>query len=168
MNCAQFEVLLADGPLPADALAHMRSCSTCLEKAVAADPENLFRSLGGEDLEPSGGIDLFVFDVAQQIHVRQAETRLTRRREMPAAARWSIAAALAVGVAGSSLLYRPALNQAPGVSAPAVVASQVFDPSMTLPVIEEYSNGDATIVEMASESNLTLVMIFDESLPVDL
>ncbi len=168
MTCAQFEAFLAAGPLPADALAHMRSCSACLETAVAADPENLFRSLGGEDLEPSGGIDQFVADVVQQVHLREAETRLTRRREMPAAARWSIAAALAVGVAGSSLLYRPSLNQAPVVSAPAVVASQVYDPSMTLPVVEEYSNGGATIVEMASDSDLTLVMIFDESLPVDL
>lgn len=167
MRCNQFETLLTNGPLSTEALAHMRSCSSCLEKAIAADPENLFRSIGGQDLEPAGGIDPFVSDVMSQIHLREAESRLTRKREMPAAARWSIAAALAVGVAGASLLYRPSVNQVPALSAPAATA-QLFDPSVTVPVVEEYSNGGATIVEMASDSDLQVVMIFDESLPVDL
>ncbi len=168
MSCNQFERLLSSGPLSSEALAHMRICSSCLEQAVAADPENLFRSLGGEQLEPEGGTDQFVSEVMGQIHLREAETRLSRKREMPATARWSIAAALAVAVAGSALLYRPALDQVPAMSRPSAAAAQLFDPSVTLPVVEEYSNGGATIVEMASDSDLKVVMIFDESLPVDL
>lgn len=168
MSCARFIELLGGGPLTMEALAHMRSCGSCLEKAVAADGDNLFRSLGGAELEPEGGVDQFAAEVMHQIHVREAESQIARRRPMPAAVRWSIAATLAVGVAAASLMYRPALTQMAPPAMQQAAMSEQFDPSMTIPVVEEYSNGGATIVEMASDSDLKLVMIFDESLPADL
>lgn len=168
MNCSRFIGLLGEGPLTPEALAHMRACGSCLEKAVLADGDNLFRSLGGTELEPAGGIDQFAAEVMHQIHVREAESKIARRRPMPAAVRWSIAATLAVGVAAASLLYRPAVTPMTAPASQQAAVNDLFDPSMTVPVVEEYANGGATIVEMASDSDLKLVMIFDESLPADL
>lgn len=155
----------------AEGRAHVRACATCLEFAVSIDPDYLFRSIGGEDLVPPGGVDAFVGDVMQQVHVRRAEASMHRVVRFPAMARWSVAATLAAAVIGAAIWYRPA-TQAP-LPVTTVAAARPSVPAvatMARPVVENYESPNAMIVEVPTESDndLKIVMIFDESLPVDL
>lgn len=170
MSCTTFERALAEGPLSSAALSHMRSCASCLESAVAFDPENLFRSLGGEGLIPSGGADTFVSEIMQQIHMRQTEKTL---RPAPAGLsrpyRWSAAAALVVMTLAAALSFAP-WGSGPSPSGVVAKSERIAGPTLVRPVVEEYEATGATIVElpMESSSDARVVMVFDESLPVDL
>ena len=49
---------------------------------MGVDPDLFFRSLGGEELVPPGGVDAFAGDVMSQVRVRSAETSLAPRRSV--------------------------------------------------------------------------------------
>lgn len=168
MNCEAFREACGRGEQTAATLAHMRECSACLDFAVTVDPDNLFRSLGGDELVPDGGVDLFVDEVMQQVHVREAERKLVHRMRVPAPYRWAIAAALGIGVLTAPLYYHP--STAP-VATPAQVrvAAQLHRAEIEKPIVESYESQNATIVELSNDSSDTkVVMIFDEKLPADL
>lgn len=166
MNCESFRRLLStDQELTVEALAHMRACGACVDLAVAADPENLFRSLGGEELLPPGGLEPFVQSVMDGVQLRQTESRIVRRLNVPAWSRWAAAAALGVGLLGTALVYQPQPATAPVA---AVTAPAAIQDGFARPVVENYENVNATIVQLASADDLQVVMVFDDSLPADL
>lgn len=164
MNCETFQRTFAPGTDDPKALEHLRACDACLEHALRLDPDVLFRSLGLPAEEPPGGIDAFVGEVMQQVHLRDRERRLEPRRQLGAWSRWSAAAALGVAVIGGTIIYRtPAAR--PALDAPATRIATI-----ERPVIESYDSAGAMIVEMPAEGadDIRLVMVFDESLPADL
>jgi hypothetical protein len=174
MTCRQFRATLQPGTTDPALLEHLRHCDACLDYAMGIDPDLFFRSIGGEDLIPSGGVDAFVGDVMSQVRVRTAETSLTPRHAASVWRRLAIAATIVAGVTGTSLVYRlersaPAtqpvaqtLLSARRVSPrPAALATKSF--------VETYSSHNATIVEMPNDgSDAKVVMIFDDTLPADL
>lgn len=147
-------------------LEHLRKCDACLEFAVSADPDHFFRAIGGEELEPPGGVDAFTADVMAQVRLRQAEGSVARRFLIPPR-RLAAAAAIVVAIAGGTLVWQR--HEQPVLRAPAAVA-KVVRPIVTKPVVETYQSQNATIVEMPSQGNndANVVMIFDDSLPADL
>ncbi len=178
MNCDQFRADLANGNRTPDFLEHLRQCPECLELSVAVEPDDLFRSLGGQDHIPPGGVDLFVAEVIQQVHVRETESRMAPRSGLTSLRQWAVAATILVAIAATTLLYRPVAS-APAGHPTTTVASTALrhparldtvDPALIRPVVENYDSPDATIVEVPTEnsSDLKIVMIFDEHLPVDL
>ena len=149
-----------------EVLEHLRKCDACLEFAVAADPDHFFRAIGGEELEPPGGVEAFTADVMAQVRLRQAEGSVARRFLIPPR-RLAAAAAIVVAIAGGTLIWQRRDHPA-AVIAPAVAAK--LTPLVTKPVVETYQSQNATIVEMPSQGNndANVVMIFDDSLPADL
>lgn len=173
MKCETFRNECRQGIDSLEGRAHVRICANCLEHAVGVDPEYLFRSLGGDDIVPPGGVDSFVDDVMQQIHVRSHEQSLGRTLRFPAIARWSMAATFAVAILSAAIWYRPAVESPAPVSTTASAITQpvvVSRPDITRPVVENYESSNAMIVEVPTESDsdMKIVMIFDESLPVEL
>jgi hypothetical protein len=169
MNCETFRRILAAGqPLEGDALAHMRSCSSCLERAVDLDPDNLFRSLGGDEMLPPGGVEPFVQSVLDGVHVRQTENRIHHVATVPAWSRWAVAAALGLTVISAALFYRTAPQSVPVPMAAVQQPVQIARAAVSRPVIENYENANATIVELASADDMQVVMVFDDTLPADL
>ncbi|HEY5610275.1 MAG TPA: hypothetical protein VIL97_03640 [Thermoanaerobaculia bacterium] len=169
MSCEGFREACRDGVDTAETREHLRSCPSCLDTAVTIDPDHLFRALGGDPMIPPGGVDAFVADVMQQVQVRKTERRLGSVRRFPTIYRWGVAASLTVGLLSIALLDKPASSPmaAPNLaSRPAVVQQEL----VVRPVVEEYQMASATIVEVPTEpaDDLKVVMIFDESLPVDL
>lgn len=170
MTCAAFRAELRTDHLSAEALAHMRSCTSCLEAAVAADPENLFRSLGGGEILPPDGVDSFATDVMQEVRLRTTERSMRRTRFTPLV-RWSAAAALALVIGGITWTrwwgvgLRPTQEQPKAASPIATVAE-----SANLSIIESYEETGAMLVELPGQEgdDIKVVMIFDETLPVDL
>lgn len=168
MNCETFRQACRQGEQTAATLAHMRECGACLDFAVQIDPDNLFRSLGGDDLVPPCGIDLFVEEVMQQVHVREAERNLAYRIRVPAPYRWAVAAALGIGVLSAPLFYNASTVPAP-VAAPVRIAAGLHRADIERPIVESYESQNATIVEVPNDSSDTkVVMIFDDKLPADL
>lgn len=172
MSCQAFETLLSSGEMNAAGLAHMRSCAACLSVAISADPDYLFKSLGGAELIPAGGIDEFVTEVVQQVNVRRTEQAIgpSSLRVAPVY-RWAIAATLSF--AAISGLLEPARISSPGSSSLVAVTKGVTGPREPLtarPVVESYQASAATIVELPTDasSDTQIVMVFDETLPKDL
>ncbi|HYM59605.1 MAG TPA: hypothetical protein VEZ11_01790 [Thermoanaerobaculia bacterium] len=176
ISCQNFRTMLAPGTDDPSLLRHLRTCEACLDYAIGIDADLLFRSLGGEELVPPGGVDAFAADVMQQVRVRQAEGQVVAHHGAPGwPRRLAIAAVVAAGFSTSTLVY---LNRQPTVSNPLSAiavrpAAQVsFENAKltTKPVVESYSSDNATIVEMAAEgpNDAKVVMIFDEKLPADL
>ncbi len=168
MNCESFRNAIEQGTDSAAVRGHLRACDPCMEWAVAADPELMFRSLGIEETEPPGGTDAFVADVLRQVEMRDAERRLGRRTvRFTPVFRWSAAAALAVGVLGTLVMQRDRVETVVPTTPAAAVARAVI---VDRPVIEQYDSAGATIVEVPAQnsSDIRLVMVFDESLPADL
>lgn len=178
IGCESFRERFSAGCEDAVLLGHLRACDRCLDHAASIDPDVMFRSLGGADMIPPGGLDAFVDGVMQQVRVRSAETTVTAR---PVAAwpRWfAIAAALAVLFSGTLLFNRIETTTAPsGMTArsdsPIRTPLAVPASLATKPVVETYESRDtqnATIIEMPGEASdeVKLVMIFDENLPADL
>jgi len=170
MTCRQFRATLQPGTADAALLEHLRHCDACLDFAMGIDPDLFFRSIGGEELVPPGGVDAFVGDVMSQVRVRSAETSLAPRHAGSVWRRLAIAATIVAGVTGTSLVYRlersaPAPRPAHLVAAvkphPAALATKSF--------VETYSSHNATIVEVPNDgSDAKVVMIFDDTLPADL
>lgn len=169
MNCPDFLSRLNGVVEQPEMLDHLRECDSCLQAAVHADADNLFKALGGTELTPPEGEDLFVASVMQQVAVRQAERTARPPSRYPAIYRWSIAAALATLLVSAGLRYG-------GVGAPPhrnvptqQVASISTSPLVERPSLEDYDSAGATIVELpVSTSDMKIVMVFDESLPIDL
>jgi hypothetical protein len=170
MTCETYRHAFGEGSDSAETRAHFRSCEACLAWTLENDPDALFRSIGGAELVPAGGIDEFVGGVMREIRVRETERTLRGPRRIPAAYRWAVAAMFALAVVGGSMVHLS--SRAPERNAAAVAAvpqaAPLFSPSA--PVVESYQAAGATIIEMpaSSESEIRLVMIFDETLPMDL
>ena len=155
-------------------LEHVRECDRSLDFAASADPDILFRSLGGE-LVPPGGVDAFVEDVMRQVSVRHTEKAMRPANVVSWPRRLAMAATVAVGITGAALVYRidaPRATAPAGIPTAALVAPVAANPSTlaTKPVVETYESETATILEVPSDANdsVRIVMIFDDSLPVDL
>jgi hypothetical protein len=171
IGCETFRARFAPGTEDIEVLEHLRACDRCLDLAAHADPDVMFRALGG-DAMPPGGVELFVEEVMQQVRVRGVETTATRR-----VASWprrlAVAATLVAGLSGA-LLFRGINAPAPYQPDPVAIARQIAPVSQsrltTKPVVETYQSENATIVEMPSEAGdeVQMVMIFDENLPADL
>ena len=84
MTCHYFRANLQPGNADAAMLEHLRHCDACLDFAMSVDPDLFFRSLGGEELVPPGGIDAFVGDVMSQVRVHDAEASLAPRHAVSA------------------------------------------------------------------------------------
>ncbi|HUO84318.1 MAG TPA: hypothetical protein VM534_04310 [Thermoanaerobaculia bacterium] len=176
MRCEDFREAIAGGEQGAPVLAHVRACADCLEMAVSVDPDMLFRSLGGDQRLPSGGVDAFVAGVMQQVHLRETEQKMAEApRPMRPLARWAVAASLALALLSGLVAVRQSQREKTQLTSPVEVVATVPQPvfeemPMTLPVVEHYDSPDATIVSIPAQSkdDLEIVMIFDESLPVNL
>jgi hypothetical protein len=174
MTCQQFRASLQPGTTDAGLLEHLRHCDACLDHAMSVDPDLFFRSIGGEELIPSGGVDAFVSDVMSQVRVRNAETSLTPRRSVGVWQRLAIAATIAAGVTGAALVYRfeqshPTPRPVSLVAAAVRPMAAHFTATATKSFVETYSSHDATIVEVPNDgSDTKVVMIFDDKLPADL
>ena len=166
ISCDVFRKRFTAGTGDAELLQHLRSCDECLTTAIEIDPDAMFRSLGGEMIPP-GGVDAFVGDVMRQVHLRSTETAIVPPRRLGWARRAAIAATIAGATLAGLLVYQN--NQPASVLEPGVTRA-VLTPQTTRPVIESYESQNATIVEVPAESpsDVKIVMIFDESLPVDL
>ncbi|HTQ79157.1 MAG TPA: hypothetical protein VMM92_04115, partial [Thermoanaerobaculia bacterium] len=82
ITCETFRATLQPGEADPQLLAHLRSCDHCIEHALAVDPDNFFRLLGGEEMVPPGGVDAFAADVMAQVRLREAESALGGRRSL--------------------------------------------------------------------------------------
>jgi len=170
MNCLEFRSAFAPETDDAAILEHVRACDPCLDFAAHADPDIMFRAIGGGEMIPPGGVDAFVDDVMRAVHLRQAEDDLTpHRAPLGWTRKLAVAATLVAGITGGALMYErgqvaPASHLSP--------QSSVLSPRAlaTKPVVATYSSSKATIVEMPAESGNSpqVVMILDENLPADL
>ncbi len=169
ISCQTFRATLRPGSEDANSLQHLRSCDACVDYAVGVDPDLFFRSIGGEEMVPPGGIDAFVGDVMAQVRVRDAEGSSTR---LPMNRYLRSAAAVLLVIAGATGVYRYGHQEVkPGQAIVArVSAPPVLRPQATKAIVESYQSQNATIVELpsASPSDVKVVMIYDESLPADL
>lgn len=171
MTCQNFRASLQPGTTDSELLDHLRHCDACLDYAMSVDPDLFFRSMGGDELVPSGGVDAFVSDVMSQVRVRDAETSLAPRRSVGVWQRLAIAATVAAGVTGSVLVYH--YEQSHAVLTPQHAIASAVTPVTahyaTKSFVETYSSHDATIVEVPNDgSDAKVVMIFDDKLPADL
>lgn len=168
MDCTRFRASFAPGAESPESLAHLRACDACLDFAARIDPDVMFRAIGGEEMTPPGGIDSFVADVMREVRIRDAETVVARTS--PAwYRRLAVAAAFTVAVsAGSLFLVQERQSVAPATVVRATL--RPVAPTVNRPVIESYESQNATIVEVPTEGagDVKVVMIFDETLPVDL
>lgn len=167
MSCDSFRTRFHAGTDDAALLGHLRTCDRCLDFAAHADPDVMFRALGGAEMTPPGGLDAFVSGVMQQVRVREAET-VTSRRVVQWPRRLALAAAVGAAVFGATLVYRV---DAPETVKPIVRAAAMNRaPLATKPVVAAYDSEKATIVEVPTEEtdDVKIVMIFDENLPADL
>ena len=167
MNCDSFRKRFHVGTEDAALLEHLRSCDRCLDFAAHADPDVMFRSLGGSEMIPPGGLDAFVSGVMQQVRVRDAETVVATKRVVMWPRRLAMAAAVGAAVFGATLVYRV---DAPVQMKPTVHAAVQRAPLTTKPVVAAYDSQNATIVEVPSDGadDVKIVMVFDENLPADL
>jgi hypothetical protein len=169
MTCQQFRANLQPGTTDAALLEHLRHCDACLDHAMGIDPDLFFRSIGGEELVPPGGVDAFVGDVMSQVRVRSAETSLAPQHSN-VWRRFAIAATVAAAVTSATLAYRIE-HRAPATQPAHLVAAAKPHPTAiaTKSFVETYSSHNATIVEVPNDgSDAKVVMIFDDTLPADL
>ena len=168
--CESFDMRFAPGTDDPEVLAHLRTCDRCLDVAAQADPDVMFRALGG-DMIPPGGVDLFVDEVMQQVRVRDVEQAATPR-VVSWPRRLAVAATLVAGISGA-LLFRGIDTPSPAYDPKPIAIARGISPVSpakltTKPVVETYESENATIVEMPSQGDVQIVMIFDENLPADL
>lgn len=172
MSCDLFRTRFAPGSNDAELLGHLRSCDACLDMAAHADPDMMFRVLGGDEVPP-GGVDLFVDEVMQQVRVRGVETAADRGHTWSWSRRLAVAATLAAAISGT-LLFRGMTSPAGYEPSPVAMARSVSPVTAakltTKPIVETYESENATIVEMPAQpgDDVQMVMIFDENLPADL
>lgn len=165
MSCDSFRKRFHVGIDDAAMLEHLRACDRCLDFAAHADPDVMFRALGGNEIVPPGGIDAFVDGVMQQVRVREAETTVAASRVVAWPRRLAMAAAVAVAAFSATIVSRndPAVTFGP-------IKRAEIRALTTKPVVETYDSQNATIVEVPTEESddVKIVMIFDENLPADL
>ena len=161
ISCETFRSQFVPGTDDHAMLAHLRTCDECLNFAVERDDEVMFRALGGDEIVPPGGVDAFVDDVMRGVRLRHTESTVVAHTSWPR--KLAVAAALTAVIAGSSFVY-----QHQPVSQPlGPIAHHQFKTQK--PVVQSYDSDTATIVEVPSESeDVTVVMVFDDSLPADL
>lgn len=173
MACSDFQAQFHAGTDDAALLGHLRTCDPCLDYAAHSDPDVMFRSIGGDEIAPPGGVDAFVADVMHAVRLSGAEGAIA----LPAPAwhrRLAIAATLAIGISGAAIVYQfeHRTRVAPAQTVAAVrhpVESQIQ--LTTKPAVQAYSSSNATIVEVPADTpndNTQIVMIVDENLPADL
>lgn len=169
ISCERFRKSFAPGTESPALLEHLRSCDPCLDFAAEADPDVMFRALGGQEMIPPGGIEAFVDDVMQQVRVREAENVAVPERVISWPRRLAMAATVAAAVTGATFVYRVD-PLAPAVQPVVQQQAARVAPLTTKPVIEMYESDNATIVEVPTEAtdDVKIVMIFDENLPADL
>jgi hypothetical protein len=168
MTCDRFRSALpatADEPL---VLAHLRECDDCMNWVADENPELLFRALGGDDLVPPGGVDGFVAEVMQQVELSDLQRQIRPPRRVSRWSGWAAAALFAVATA--TFAIREVINTPNELTVPAIASELETAPSFHRPIIEHYANAAAMIVEVptSDSEDFKLVMIFDDSLPVDL
>ncbi len=162
IKCEAFRAQFVPGTDEAMMLEHLRSCDACLNYAVERDGDVLFRGIGGDEMIPPGGVDAFVDDVMREVRLRGTENTVVAHTGWPR--KLTMAAALTAVLAGSSFVYQ----HRPAQVAPVAVVHHQFK-SASRPVVQSYDSEKATIVEVPSESeDVTVVMVFDDSLPADL
>jgi hypothetical protein len=171
MNCSEFRSAFAPATDDAAILEHVRSCDPCLDFAAHADPDIIFRAIGGAEMIPPGGVDAFVDDVMHAVHLRKAEDELApRRAPLGWTRKLAVAATFAAGITGATLVWQH--EQVSPVQATLSTQHSALSTRnlVTKPVVETYSSNKATIVEMPAESGNSpqVVMILDENLPADL
>ena len=172
IHCEGFRASFQVDDRRPEILDHLRRCDGCLQFALAIDQDVLFRSIGGDDLVPPGGVDRFTADVMKQIELRRKSSDMEHHRRPNAIMRWAAAAVIVTGFAASSAVYHqhsvastPALQAS--IPRPAPVARPADLASRS--VVESYASDNATIMEVpVSDTNVKVVMIFDQSLPADL
>ena len=167
ISCDSFRTRFHVGTDDAALLEHLRSCDRCLDFAAHADPDVMFRALGGNEIVPPGGIDAFVDGVMQQVRVRDAETTVAAARVVAWPRRLAMAAAVAIAAFGATLVSR---NDVPMSMEPIKRAELRAQTLTTKPIVETYDSQNATIVEVPTDEteDVKIVMIFDENLPADL
>lgn len=175
MNCDSFRKRFHAGTEDAALLEHLRSCDRCLDFAAHADPDVMFRSLGGSEMIPPGGLDAFVSGVMQQVRVRDAETVVAAKPVVLWPRRLAMAAAVGAAVFGATLVYRvdpPVEDRRSRLSTRQAGLPVLHHQQLTTkPVVAAYDSQNATIVEMPTEEagdDVKIVMVFDENLPADL
>jgi hypothetical protein len=168
ISCQTYRAGLTAGTQDAALLEHLRTCDACLDFSVGVDPDNFFRAIGGNNLVPPGGVDAFVGDVMRQVQIRGKETSIAAHHPLSWRQRLAIAATIAAGITGATLVWQhdrqPVSPKSASAPARPVAQAKVL---ATKPVVESYSR-NATIVEVPAEGNVNVVMIFDEKLPADL
>ena len=175
-SCLEFRSLFHAGTNDPALLEHLRSCDPCLDYAAHVDPDVMFRALGGEDLVPPGGVDVFVEDVMRAVHVRSKEDVVESHHVLSWPRRLAVAATIAASVVGATLVYEHERQPVPNTAIARVAATQTIAPVKvatalaTKPVVETYSSSNATIVEVPSEGagDTKIVMVIDDKLPADL
>ncbi|MGZ5472464.1 MAG: hypothetical protein ACXWG4_00760 [Thermoanaerobaculia bacterium] len=166
MSCDSFRTRFHGGTDDGALLAHLRSCDRCLDFAAHADPDVMFRALGGSEMIPPGGLDAFVGGVMQQVRVRDAETTVGAARPAFWPRRLAMAAALAAAVFGATFVDRTDMRLDTSPVDRAAIRTHTLT---TKPVVAAYDSQNATIVEVPTDSDdVKIVMIFDENLPADL
>ena len=171
MNCLEFRSAFAPATEDPAILEHVRSCDPCLDFAAHADPDIMFRAIGGAEMIPPGGVDAFVDDVMRAVHLRQAEDELApRRASLSWTRRLAVAATLTAGIIGGTLAIRHERTPVPAASLMTHHSSLMTQNLVTKPIVQTYSSKNATIVEVPAESSNDpqVVMIVDENLPADL
>ena len=165
ISCDSFRTRFAADTEDTLVLEHLRACDRCLDFAAHADPDVMFRALGGNEIVPPGGIDAFVDGVMQQVRVRDAETTVAAGHVVAWPRRLAMAAAVAIAAFGATLLYR---NELP-ISLEPIHRAELRTLT-TKPIVEAYDSQNATIVEVPTDEtdDVKIVMIFDENLPADL
>ena len=167
ISCAEFRATFAPATEDPNLLEHLRGCDACLGFAADADPDVLFRAIGGAEMIPPGGVDAFAADVMREVRLRSKENVV----RMPARSWRSLAAAAAISVVvfGGSVFYE---RQSAGPAGPLAIQRAVLRPVNVAvkPVVERYESDSATIVEVPTvgSEDVQVVMVFDESLPADL
>ena len=169
MSCDYFRTNFQPATEDATLLAHIRTCDRCLDFAATVDPDVMFRALGGEELVPPGGVDVFVDDVMRQVRVRGAENTVAAIRPVSWTRRLAVAATIAVAVTGGSVAYRQR-EAIPSSMLAQISRATITRTLTTKPIVETYESDSATIMEVPTEQNddVKIVMIFDENLPADL
>jgi len=170
ISCQTYRASLGAGTQDAALLEHLRTCDACLDFSVGVDPDNFFRSIGGSDLVPPGGVDAFVGDVMRQVQIRGKETSIAAHHPLSWRQRLAIAATIAAGITGTTLVWQHERSAVAPAAVPTRAVAHLQAPAKVLatkPIVETYSR-NATIVEVPAEGNVNVVMIFDEKLPADL
>ena len=168
ISCDQFRTRFAPATEEPALLDHVRACDACLTAAASADPDIVFRSLGGDELVPPGGVDAFVDDVMREVRLRSTETSFVAQ-PVSWTRRLAIAATMLIAIAGGAALYQFDRSAAPS---PVAIARAAVSPAnvATRAVVQSYDSENATIVELPTEGtdDVLVVMVFDETLPADL